>query len=363
MAVRLDKTAVFVKCNLLGMQTFVVWAANTIQNKIQQAIVADQPDALRVLYKQITDADDIWRSWAWANDGSVVLAAGGYGVLSIPPQHVNEAEKIRLQYSSFLGEPVSLGIGTSVSEASRAHQVAVSTGQPVCFYSTEECDKEDFGPQDDVGVNPYALRKSLGVDLPIASTPAPAPSAAAVDSLAADVEQQFHDLARDQHRRDGESQVQRQQEIADTKKSLAAVLQRIQEQLPVLEQYRAQSPELYASVVELIRSIVGLARTIDGQADPAKVGNVLQKASSIFETLKLPASKQKRIQLPVGTVHEGGPTGDPHMAGRVKVQHGDGKTAWVQVRSGQILASEDRDAIPVVGHSGHPVSSRNPGGA
>lgn len=47
------------------------------------------------------------------------------------------------------------------------------------------------------------------------------------------------------------------------------------------------------------------------------------------------------LHLPVGAT----------KGGKVKVRHGDGKTTWVSVRAGQVLADD-----------GHAISSRNPGG-
>lgn len=49
------------------------------------------------------------------------------------------------------------------------------------------------------------------------------------------------------------------------------------------------------------------------------------------------------LNLPVGS----------NVGNKVKVQHSDGKKGWVQVGSGQIMSQDP---------SGHPISSRNPGG-
>lgn len=75
------------------------------------------------------------------------------------------------------------------------------------------------------------------------------------------------------------------------------------------------------------------------------------------------AGKRKVLNLPVGSVKTGGPTGNSHgEVGKVKVAHGDGKTSWIQARAGQVTAVADRHAKPILGHASHPLSSRNPSG-
>lgn len=79
---------------------------------------------------------------------------------------------------------------------------------------------------------------------------------------------------------------------------------------------------------------------------------------------KKAASMHHNTVLPPGSLKEGGPTGtaNRHEIGKRKVKHGSGKEGWVQARSGQIQASNDRHAPPLVGASPHPISSRNPKG-
>lgn len=83
-----------------------------------------------------------------------------------------------------------------------------------------------------------------------------------------------------------------------------------------------------------------------------------------LEKSKLPMPETKthnNLELPVGTVKQGGPSANAHGdVGHVKVQHGDGKTSWIQARAGQNTVVADRHGQPILGHAGHPISSRNP---
>jgi len=68
------------------------------------------------------------------------------------------------------------------------------------------------------------------------------------------------------------------------------------------------------------------------------------------------------LNLPPGTMLQGGPGSDRRRVGKIKVQHGDGSVSWIQARAGMVTGVADRNAKPILGHAGHPLSSRNPTG-
>jgi hypothetical protein len=57
------------------------------------------------------------------------------------------------------------------------------------------------------------------------------------------------------------------------------------------------------------------------------------------------------VILPVGSKIDPGPHAQRRTAGRIKVQHSDGKQSWIQARAGQVMSQD-----------GHPISARNPEG-
>jgi hypothetical protein len=73
-------------------------------------------------------------------------------------------------------------------------------------------------------------------------------------------------------------------------------------------------------------------------------------------------AKRRHLNLPPGTMIEGGPTGDRRKVGKIKVKHADGTVSWIQARAGQVTSVADRNAPPILGHASHPLSSRNPRG-
>ncbi len=109
------------------------------------------------------------------------------------------------------------------------------------------------------------------------------------------------------------------------------------------------------------------AHVPSGQHD-AKVGpySYALKAELPMEKGALPEAKKPPTKhplvLPPGSIHEGGPGGNPKNVGKVKIKHGDGSTSWISARSGQVTAVADRQAQPLLGQASHPLSSRNPAG-
>ena len=79
--------------------------------------------------------------------------------------------------------------------------------------------------------------------------------------------------------------------------------------------------------------------------------------------LPMPKTAQRHhLNLPVGTMLQGGPGADRRRVGKIKVAHGDGSVSWISARAGMVTGVADRNAKPILGHAGHPLSSRNTGG-
>jgi hypothetical protein len=70
-------------------------------------------------------------------------------------------------------------------------------------------------------------------------------------------------------------------------------------------------------------------------------------------------AQRHHLNLPVGTMLQGGPGSDRRRVGKIKVAHGDGSVSWVSARAGMVTGVADRNAKPILGHAGHPLSSRN----
>ena len=221
------------------------------------------------------------------------------------------------------------------------------------------------------------------------------------------LEGEFHQMAQQQNQ--APKSESGNQEL---KSRLAGVLQKLKGQAPVLEQMKQQAPETYAAIMAMVQSVISMARSLSSDAgqDPKKQEEQEKAAKSerqdilhggaadekdygdfdpeqlkigikhemehtksakiaaeiamdhltedpdyykklkTIEKTDLPTSGRHKLVLPPGSTITTGPQGRKN-AGKIKVQHGNGKSSWVHVRSGQVL-SED----------GHAISSRNPKG-
>lgn len=194
-----------------------------------------------------------------------------------------------------------------------------------------------------------------------------------------DLENDFHSLATSQQGQDLADQQQAEKAHEQIKAQVAAVLQSVKAQAPVLGQLKGAAPEAFNAVMQLVQSVIAMAHELSGataapQGTPqdAPMNKALKipgrKAKEDEElnkgALPMPKATPKRhnVVLPPGSVKEGGPNGNPAEVGRRKIQHGDGSTSWVQARAGQVTAVADRHAKPLIGQAGHPLSARNPTG-
>ncbi len=565
-------------------KTFVAWYAEAIAREMQHQVQADDPEALRRLQQKLDHADLVWRSWAMANDGSVLTAGQGEGVVEIPPSKLKDLPALQKQYGEALQSTVTIGVGTKLSEAERALRAAKLRGGDTVFLYTPQVDEmleEASKPKDPISnivgepmtkalaQNPHTggggfggfsrggapvaptapmqeaseHSQAEGLRNTIAAEASGAPPAPEMTHAARDLESEFHDLASAQEQQDAQGQNEAAKSKAAIKAAVASVLQRLRGQAQVLGQLKAEAPDAYNAVTALVQSVIAMAHSLEEQQpgqglSKAEMG-VLLEAKRILDgrklekmalanirvgnrdekiptrevyrydhvlspelrsqgyalhvldhedegapcssaglqqngrgigfvtlerssetgflkesTLKVPhqgkglgqamyeavlahaknkhgvtrlegsqhstmasrvhqklaekhglayrprygvphgeggpyddragpygyalkgelpmekgklpmpeTKKRHDVVLPVGSVKQGGPSGNAHGdVGKVKVEHGDGKTSWIEARAGQVTAVADRHAKPVLGHASHPLSSRNPTG-
>lgn len=160
-----------------------------------------------------------------------------------------------------------------------------------------------------------------------------------------------------------EEQAANQGLAPEAKHRIKMALSEVQAHAPELEKLKDTDPSAYNALMRLIQAIADAAK--GSEEDLQKAENQVQKLAQIlrsfnFSKAEMAASQPvKRFtgpELPAGTIRSGG-SGIHGKEGTVKIQHANGKTDWVSARSGLTQSGSDRGAKPILGSSGHAVST------
>jgi hypothetical protein len=89
---------------------------------------SDDVEEKRVEYQRQVAALDVLKSWLGLSAGMLISESGKRGCAEIPAHVVDELPRISDQYSSTLGDTVSFGVGSTMSDAKRALKVAKARG-------------------------------------------------------------------------------------------------------------------------------------------------------------------------------------------------------------------------------------------
>jgi hypothetical protein len=222
-------------------------------------------------------------------------------------------------------------------------------------------------------------------DDPKPATPEMTHAAGADENMNQDMESDLHSAAEDsgkQAEADGDAG---QKKTESVKKMVTDSLTNIRKQLPDIVRLQQYAPEAYKAIIGLVQGVVLLGKEVMGDGPPMDdEPQVIKDAMAKSEdgcphcdekefiphkdgskTCKGCFKDYSAVEKADSSPIEGTPTHHKMnfpvgsaVNGKIKVQHGDGKTGWKQVDSGMVQA-QDADA-PIVGANSHPVSSREP---
>jgi hypothetical protein len=287
---------------------------------------------------------------------------GQQGAGEIQAQMIDQLPDIREQYRAAVGEPASMGVGMSLDEASRALKVAHRRGGDRIVLYTPDLQPELDAPEQQEGDDPNDVATRPANDGPVLqkaafgnpsiqrNSPSPgeataiqrgdASPTAAQPSPPEQPSASLQDPQAGGQPPEGDPQ--------QLKAAVVQVLQKAKEMGPLFEKMKQQNPELFAVMMGSIQSMIQMAKILFGtsSAPVQKSEKTEESSESTDEETKLEKETlpaRHHLVLPPGSEHNQ----------RVKVVHADGKTSWVSVRAGQVMS---QDA------TGHPISSRNPGG-
>ncbi len=375
---------------------FVAFDGDSIGAQHGRALLSDDPAEVRHVSSAIEAGEEIWRSWALKNAGSLISAGGDEGMVEVSPEVIAELPDIRKQYASTVGATCTVGVGRKMSEAAKALLVGKHRGKDrICVYSDSmkpELDEIQNATQtEDQKLNVYLAKDDgsgggvadhgRGVERPhhqhsdavpeqadVTAAPPPGPGP-----------QDFHALAQRQDQSDRAQQAKQSVDIDALRQQTAEALMAVKAQLPVIQQVAASYPETAKAVLGLTQAVTNLARGVSDAEqtfEKSEIPRVQRIRNAVAIRMGKPVLQQepdpskpppadgeldktvdglphhkahRALELPIGA----------QAGGEIKVKHDTGKAGWRSVRAGLIMGTD-----PVAGQTGqssHPVSSRRPG--
>lgn len=319
------------------MKVIVSWAVDSIADGANRASLADDVEGMRRAQQGIDRGNAVWSSWVALGGGSVINVSGPKGRAEISAEKLGELSKVRDQFASAVGTTASVGVGHKLSEADKALQLAQKRGGDRILLYTQELEQELNAELEqqragdplaelakaDPGMNAGAGAGFQGAMQPATPTvqkpraeasehsqgeaatnmmendnPVPPEMTHSAQDLA-DMEEQFHDLAGQQDKKDkGDPEAGAAGGDEQLRVQVVQVLQQLKAQMPVLEQVKQTAPDTYNAIMGLAQAVVVMARQMNG--DPTQqtgAGEVQDRARS---------QAQVEVPLPPEASEEGG---------------------------------------------------------
>jgi hypothetical protein len=382
------------------MFLFIAWKSSANQ-EIERATRSGEPEIARRASSNIDSALMLLQSWVLRSGGEMVVSQLLNGAAKVDASRLDELPDILRRVQETTKARILAGCGFEPQEAKIALDVAELRGGDgtIILYNEDiareahdakdaekkdelgpiapENKKQDDGaPETDGGVGSTlnkaegerkpgeASKIASGAKAPLAAAPSPVSTQKPIS--APDVQPGAPgqpDQAQAPQEQSGEAQPD-EQDPSQLKQAVAAVLQDVKTNINSIKQLQQTDPAAFQSITGLIQAFVAVAEQLfSGQEQDSEdldhdemvekeskehpslpkedIEQIVKDHESESSGSKLKPPGHHRVISPVGTVHDG----------KVKVRRGDGSTAWVSVRSGQIMSQ-----------SGHTISSRNPGG-
>lgn len=91
-----------------------------VGQKIGGAIAADDEEGLQSASSAVRSGHEMLEQWIAQVGGQVVTTSGDEGIYKLPEESLSDIESIKQQYEELTGHTATIGIGSSMSEASKA---------------------------------------------------------------------------------------------------------------------------------------------------------------------------------------------------------------------------------------------------
>lgn len=321
------------------LKVFISYDGDGVNSRIEQAMLADQADEAVKIGSAVDSGNHLWKLWAQAKGGRIIVQGGDQGCLQIGADHLADIIDLRRQYEERVGSSCSIGVGKHLSEASQALLACkLRGGNQIKLFGDEVkeilSEYQDEAPPEESklfqGSIETAAMQATGVDLskgmesdakfrsvrgagfqsnlppqggqisaPIktnevqagadegakvhnlktvaaGSVKIPSPEELAPEEAQPDYVQDFENLA--QQSINGENSKKGQEPQQDElKQKLVQTLKEFKSQTPMLESLKDSDPKLYQTLVDVVQSMILMAQKLYSP-QPVQKSEELEKA-------------------------------------------------------------------------------------
>ena len=131
---------------------YVSMDGDNIGAKVEQAEARDDESTLMEFSRRINAGQNVFETWARSVGGSIIEAGGDEALAKVPESAKSKVEFFRNQYEQVVGATVTVGVGESISQSTKARELGKLKGKNrtevfIPLKSDEEL-KELFKPKD-----------------------------------------------------------------------------------------------------------------------------------------------------------------------------------------------------------------------
>ena len=101
-------------------KAYIAINGDNVGQGIGNAVASDDYEGLSKLSQNIKDSHGMIEGWIESKGGEVITSTGDEGIYAIPLEACEELESIKSQYQEMSGNTITIGVGSSMSEASKA---------------------------------------------------------------------------------------------------------------------------------------------------------------------------------------------------------------------------------------------------
>lgn len=115
---------------------------DNIGNAVARAEATDNEAELKSMSQKINAGQQVFSMWAQLNGGEMIEQGGDEGLCKVPASAMEQVEQLRAQYLETVGATATIGIGQTVSEATKARELGKLTGKNKAVVFDESTNQE-----------------------------------------------------------------------------------------------------------------------------------------------------------------------------------------------------------------------------